>query len=537
MINLKARPCDEAAIAATHGTIDCGRRQKRWVLTASVLASTMAFVDESVVNVALPRIQIDLGTTLMAMQWVVNAYTLCLSALLLIGGAAGDLAGRRRMFLVGVAIFGVASLGCGLAPNALSLIAARAIQGFGAALLIPCSLAIIGAAFDEKERGAAIGIWSGASAIAAGIGPLLGGWLIDHTSWRTIFLINPLLAIVALWIGLRRLPESSDPEAPPGLDWRGALLVFAGLGALVYGLIEAATLGWRHPLVLGSIIAGGMLLVAFVFEERRSRRPMMPLELFSSATFSGINLLTLLLYGALGGAFFFVPFLLIQVHGFSATATGAAFLPFTLILGALSRWSGGLVDRVGARGPLIIGPGIVALGFGLLALASASPHYWAVLAPMVVLGLGMAVTVAPLTTTVINAVPTRQTGVASGINNAVASVASLLMIAVLGTVALSALDKSLDRHLVSVQATPEMRAVVDSARGGFVLPTMPSQLQPEEREVATTVIASAFVDSIRLVMLIAGALALVSALSAAFTIRANVPERAISSISGASDRR
>ena len=527
MINPKSRPCDEAAIAATHGSVDCGRRQKRWVLTAAVLASTMAFIDESVVNVALPRMQTDLHTTLGAMQWVVNAYTLCLSALLLIGGAAGDLVGRRRMFLLGTGVFALASLGCGVAASALTLIAWRAVQGVGAALLIPCSLAIIGAAFSERERGAAIGLWSGASAIAAGLGPVLGGWLIDHASWRTIFLINPLLAVAALWIAARQLPESRDPEAPAGLDWRGALLVFAGLGALVYGLIEAATLGWRHPLVLSSILAGTVLLIAFVFEERRSHQPMMPLVLFNSATFSGINLVTLLLYGALSGAFFFVPFLLIQAHGFSATATGAAFLPFTLILGVLSRWSGGLADRFGARRPLIIGPSIVALGFALLAFASASPRYGALLAPMVVLGLGMAVTVAPLTTTVINAVPARQTGVASGINNAVASVAGLLMIAVLGTVALSALNRSLDRQLVSAQALPEVTAVVNSARGGFVIPTMPQQLSQEERDLAIHLVASAFVDSIRLVMLIAGALAILSALSAAFTIRANEPERDI----------
>src|SRR6185295_4030108 len=206
-------------------------------------------------------------------------------------------------------------------------------------------------------------------AIAAGLGPILGGWLVDHASWRAIFLINPVLALLAVWIGLRHLPESRDPQAGSHLDWRGAVLVFAGLGALVYGLIEAASLGWHSAVVLGSIAAGLLVLVAFVFEERRSPAPMMPLELFRSSTFSGVNLLTLLLYGALGGAFFFVPYLLIQVHGYSATATGAMFLPFAVILGALSRWSGGLVDRTGARAPLIIGPGIVALGFVLLALA------------------------------------------------------------------------------------------------------------------------------------------------------------------------
>ncbi len=519
MINPKARPCDEALIRSTRGASDCARQQKRWVLTASVLASTMAFVDESVVSVALPRMQTDLGTSLAAMQWVVNAYTLCMSALLLIGGAAGDQLGRRRMFLIGVVIFAVASLGCGFAPNASVLILSRAIQGVGAALLIPCSLAIIGATFEEKERGAAIGIWSGASAIAAGLGPLLGGWLVDHSSWRAIFLINPVLAMLAVWIGLRHLPESRDPQAGSQLDWRGAALVFAGLGALVYGLIEAAALGWRSPVVLGSSIAGVLLLVVFVFEERRSRTPMMPLELFHSSTFSGVNLLTLLLYGALGGAFFFVPFLLIQVHGYSATATGAMFLPFSLILGMLSRWSGGLADRTSARAPLIIGPSVVALGFVLLALATRNQHYWVLLAPMTVLGFGMAITVAPLTTTVVNSVPSRQTGVASGINNAVASVASLLMIAVLGTVALGVLNKSLDQGLADARPSSDVRVVVDQARGGFVIPTLPRHLAASQRQLAAEIITDSFVGSIRLVMLIAAGLSLAAALSAALTIR------------------
>src|SRR5262245_31877443 len=519
MVNPKARPCGEAIIRSTSGRLDCARHQKRWVLTASVLASTMAFVDESVVSVALPRMQTDLGTSLAAMQWVVNAYTLCMSALLLIGGAAGDQLGRRRMFFIGVAIFAVASLGCGLASNANVLIAARAVQGVGAAFLIPCSLAIIGSAFDENERGAAIGIWSGASALAAGLGPLLGGWLVDHTSWRAIFLINPLLAVLALWIGLRYLPESRDPTAGSHLDWRGAFLVFCGLGLLVYGLIEAAVVGWHSPAVLGSIAAGVLLLVSFVFAERHSPAPMMPLDLFRSSTFSGVNLLTLLLYGALGGAFFFVPFLLIQVHGFSATATGAVFLPFTLILGVLSRWSGGLVDRVGARAPLIIGPVVVALGFVLLAVATRDERYWALLAPMVVLGLGMAITVAPLTTTVVNAVPARQTGVASGMNNAVASVASLLMIAILGTVSLGALNKALDRRLTDARSTPDVKIIVDQARCGFVIPTMPRHFSEAKRRVTREIITGSFVDSIRLVMLIAAGLSLASALSAALTLQ------------------
>jgi EmrB/QacA subfamily drug resistance transporter len=405
------------------------------VLAAAVLGSTMAFVDESVVTVALPKIEADLGTTLAAMQWVINAYTLCMSALLLIGGAAADRFGRRLLFLIGLGTFTLASIACGAAPGIAALIVARAVQGVGAALLIPCSLAIIGAAFDPQERGAAIGIWSGASALAAGAGPLLGGWLVDHLSWRAIFLINPLIAIPTMWIAVLRLPESGDPSARAGLDWRGAALAFSGLAGVVYGLIAAASLGWRDMTVVGALTAGALLLSGFALQERRSPAPMVPLQLFGSASFSGVNLLTLFLYGALGGAFFLLPFLLIQAHEFSATAAGAVYLPFTLVLGVLSRWSGGLVDRFGARWPLIIGPVIAAAGFALLALASAELRYWVYLGPMIVLGFGMAITVAPLTTTVVNSVPERETGIASGINNVVAAVASLLVIAVLGTLA------------------------------------------------------------------------------------------------------
>ena len=517
MSNLKARPCDEVAIRSSRGEPACARRQQRWVLAAAVLGSTMAFVDESVVNVALPRIESDLGTTLAAMQWVVNAYTLCLSALLLIGGAAADQLGRRLIFLIGVSVFTVASVGCGLAPNAGVLIVARAIQGAGAALLIPCSLALIGAAFGEKERGAAIGVWSGASAIAAGVAPLLGGWLVDDWSWRAIFLINPLLSIPTVWIAIGHVPESRDPHAQGALDWRGALLAFGGLGSLVYGLIDASDLGWGNSTVIASLSAGALLLVVFVLAERSSRSPMMPLELFRSASFAGVNLLTLLLYGGLGAAFFFLPFLLIQGYGHSATAAGAVYLPFTLVLGLLSRWSGGLVDRAGARWPLIIGPTITALGFGLLAIVPG--QYWILLLPMTVLGFGLAITVAPLTTTVINAVAEHQTGVASGINNAVESVASLLLIAVLGTVALGAFNRSLDRHLADAAAVPEVRLAVNGARGGFVIPAMPANIPSGERELARSMIADSLVATLRLSMLIAAALALCGALSVAVMIR------------------
>lgn len=516
MNNPQALPCGSGAIRSSPSVPGCVR-QRSWVLAAAVLGSTLAFVDQSVVNVALPAIEGNLRTSLVAMQWVVNGYTLCMSALLLLGGAAADQFGRRRMFVVGVSIFAAASIGCGSAPNVETLIVARAVQGTGAALLIPCSLALIGAAFDEGDRGVAIGIWAGASAIAAGVAPLLGGWLVDHWSWRVIFLINPLVAVPTLWITLRRVPESRNPDAPPGVDWRGAALAVAGLGSLVYGLITSSTLGWSNALVIGSLSVGVILLFTFVIAERAESAPMMPLELFRSRRFSGVNLLTLLLYGALGAAFFFLPFLLIQARGYSATAAGAAYLPFTLLVGVLSRWSGRLGDKLGAKWPLIVGSALAAVGFALL--GSGQGSYGVTLAAMTVLGLGMGIAVAPLTTTVINAVPPDRTGVASGINNAVASVGGLLVIAVLGSVALGVFGHSLDRALVSVHASAAVRATVDSARGGLVVPAIPAGVSGQAREEAHAIITAALASTVRLAVWIAALLALAAALTAALTIR------------------
>ena len=492
--------------------------RERYVLAATVLGSSIAFIDGSVVNVALPRMESDLHTSLAAMTWVSNAYTLCLSSLVLVGGAAADQLGRRRIFVLGLTLFALASVGCGLAPNVDTLILARAVQGVGAALLIPCSLAIIGATFDQEARATAIGIWSGASAIAAGAGPLLGGVLVDHLSWRAIFLINPVLAVPTVWIALRHMAESWDRESPHGLDWRGALLVLGGLGLLVYGLIEAAAQGWRSQVVGGSLAAAVALLIAFLIVEQRSKAPMMPLNLFRSRLFRGINLQTLLLYGGLSGTMFFLPFLLIQVHGYSATAAGAAFLPFTLILGLLSGWAGRLGHRLGARLPLTVGPTVVAAGFVLLALLGGEPAYArGFLLPITVCGLGMALTVAPLTTTVLNSVAQHRSGTASGINNAVTQVASLLCIAILGTISVTTLDARLAQGARVRAAPAAVQRLVGQARGGLVMPEMRTA-PASERAAARNIIQAAFFASIRKVMLISAALALLSALVAAVTL-------------------
>jgi EmrB/QacA subfamily drug resistance transporter len=520
VINPKARPCDEATIRSTQIAPDCVALARPWVLVVTILASTMAYIDESVVNVALPAIERDLGTSVAVIQWLVNAYTLSLSAFLLIGGAAGDQFGRRRIFVIGTGIFAAASLWCGVSPTTSQLILARAAQGVGAALLIPCSLAIIGASFEEAERGRAIGTWAGFSAIAAAIGPLLGGFIVDHSSWRLIFLINPVIALPTILLAMRRLTESRDPEAASSLDWRGAILAFAALGGVVFGLIAWPDLGWYDPIVITSLVLGSVLLIAFAWVEGKSPAPMMPLGLFRSRTFTGVNLLTLLLYAALGGAFFFLPFDLIQVHGYSATLAGTVFLPFTIIMAGLSRWSGGLLDRYGARPPLIVGPTIAAVGFALLGSVGVGGPYWATfLPPIVVLGLGMAVTVAPLTTSVINAVPARQAGVASGINNAVASLANLLAVAGLGAIALTAFNHALDHDIATQPMCDAVRQILETARGKFVIDAGLAMLQGEERAFAESLIKQSLAESIRLVMWLAAAVALLGAACAAFTIR------------------
>jgi EmrB/QacA subfamily drug resistance transporter len=481
---------------------------------ATILGSSMAFVDSTAVNVALPALQTSLHATVVDVQWVVESYGLFLGALILVGGSLGDLLGRRRMFVLGVVVFALASAACAGASSIRQLVMARSIQGVGAAFLVPGSLAIISASFDEKTRGRAIGTWSGFTAITAAIGPVLGGWLIEHASWRWVFFINLPLAAAVVAISLWRIPESRNVSAGR-IDWLGALLVAVGLGGLVYGLIESVRLGWSHPLVLWSLIVGAVCLVTFVFVEATAASPMVPLKLFASRSFSGANLLTLLLYAATGIFFFLFSLNLVQVQGYSATATGAAALPLILLLFLLSRWSGGLVTRYGPRLPLITGPLIVAAGFVLCALPSIGGSYWKTFFPaIVVLGFGMAVTVAPLTTVVMNSVAQDRVGTASGINNAVARIAGVLAIAALGIVMVTAFRSRLNPSLANLALSPSTLHEIQADEIKLAAIHLPDNLNAGTKAVIRESISQSFVFGFRLVMLICAGLAAASAAGA-----------------------
>lgn len=517
-------PCDEAVILSRKSSAPCAKGQERWVLAATILASSMAFIDGTVVNVALPSLQQSLQATAIGVQWVVEAYSLFLSALLLVGGSLGDHYGRRRIFLIGVSIFALASAWCGIAPDINQLIIARAVQGVGGALLVPGSLAIISASFSEEKRGKAIGTWSGFSAITTAIGPVLGGWLVEHVSWRAVFYLNLPIAAAVVLISLWHVPESRDRETTGRIDMKGALLATIGLGGVVYGLIESSRAGFFEWRVLAAIAIGLLSLAGFVLVETRVKSPMLPLKLFRSRNFSGTNILTLLLYFALSGAMFFLTLNLIQVQGFPPTAAGAALLPFVLIMFALSRWSGGLIARFGPRLPLLIGPTIAAAGLALFAIPGTGAGYWSGFFPgVVVLGLGMAISVAPLTTTIMSSVPQSQAGVASGINNAVSRTAGLMAIAVLGVVMLQVFSRGLEQRLAAINISDQTRNAIYQQRiklggidvdegvappSGRMADNAASLTQPIEQAIKDS-----FVSAFRTIMLIAAALALASTFS------------------------
>ncbi|MBW8848400.1 MAG: MFS transporter, partial [Burkholderiales bacterium] len=513
-------PCDKAAIRHGPPASPCSPATQRWVLTTAILGSSMSFIDGTVVNVALPAIQNELHATLHQVQWVVESYALLLAALLLLGGALGDRYGRRRVFLLGVAIFGAASVLCALSRNVNALIAARALQGVGAALLVPGSLALISASFGERERGQAIGTWAGFSGITAAVGPVIGGWLIDHYSWTWAFLVNAPLAALVAAMAMLRVPESRDPRATGRLDWPGAALVTVGLGGIVFAFIEGPARQWASPAVAAALAIGVVAMAAFAWTEwrveRKGAQPMMPLQFFRDPIFAGANGLTLLVYAALGGGLFFVPLALIQVHGLSAAAAGAALLPFILIMFVLSRWAGGLADRVGPRKPLAIGPVIAGAGFAALALPSTEASYWTGFLPgIVVLGVGMSVTVAPLTTAVMNAAGADAAGIASGINNAVSRAAGVLAVAALGALMAWAFGAALEGQLNHHGVPAAVASLVLEQQGRLAAIELPRDMDAATRAAAQSAIHEAFISGYRWVMWASAALCVLGAAVAA----------------------
>jgi len=424
-------PCDGAPAPGKCAAA----KHPRLILATCILASSLAFIDGSVLNVALPAIARSYGATTAEMQWVINAFTLPLTALLLLGGAAGDLYGRRRLMLFGIALFTIASVLCAAAPSLALFLAARALQGLGAAMLMPNSLAILSASFAGQARGRAVGTWAAAGAVSGAFAPMLGGWLVDTASWPFIFLLNVPIALAAVALGHRFVPESENEDRPPP-DWAGAMLATFGLGALTWGLTIWSA-GDRLDAAAAALAAGILLILAFLaVERRRGSHAMVPLALFGSRPFVGLTLFTFLLYGALGGLMLLLPFTLIEARGYSAVAAGAALLPLPIVIALGSPLMGKLAARFGPRWPLTLGPLLVAGGFALaLRIVVGDAGYWTgVLPSILMVSAGMAIAVAPLTTAVLGSVDEGHVGTASGLNSAVARGGGLIATALLGIV-------------------------------------------------------------------------------------------------------
>lgn len=497
------QPCDEARAEIRGTVILCPRRDKPWVLATAILGSSLVFIESSVVNLALPAMQSGLGATSAGVQWVVNAYLLVLSAFMLTGGSLGDRYGLRRIFMTGTAIFGAAVLGCAFAHSLVVLTIARVAQGFGGALLVPTSLALIARHFNEGERGRAIGTWAGASALTTALGPVIGGWLVDRWGWPAVFLLMAPFAALTLAIAWWRVP-ASPASAKTRLDYAGALLLAASLGVLIFALVNQGA--WPRRTYL--FVTAALLGIAFLWHERRYEAPMLPPALFRSHTFAGANLITLLLYFALGGALYFLPFDLIQVQGYSAFEAGAAFLPFTLILGFGSMFAGGLLRRIGARTLLTSGPLLAAAGFAALAIPGTHASYFGGFLPgIATLSIGMTISVAPLTTVVMDSVANDRAGVASGVNNTAARLAGVLAVAVLTSVAVGYFSSTLAEQLHGRGVPAELVRQLSAHASKLAGLAAPAGTPAPITAAVTKAVADSYVGAFRLLVLVCAVLA------------------------------
>lgn len=524
MIVASRTPSDATVMAGAPETPGCASHAKRWVLAAAILGSSLAFVEASVLNVALPAIQQALGASVGEMQWIASGYTVLLAALTLAGGAAGDRFGRRRVFQLGALGLGLASIGAAAAPDATALIVARGAQGFAAALLVPNSLALLSGAFPRAERGRAIGTWSAATSMVGAVSPLVGGWFVDALSWRLAFVAFLPLVAVTLAIGAWRVPDPPVMRRAAPVDWVGAALATIGLVGLVGGLIALGGSGGAAPWI--ALATGTAGLVGFARWEARTAAPMVPPALFASRAFSGANVLTVLVYGGVTGVFFLLPFNLVEVQGYSSTATGAAFLPFALALAVLSRRAGALADRVGTRPLLVAGPLLTAAGLAAFAIPGIGGPYWATfLAPMTLTGIGMALTAAPLTTGVLAAVPPAAAGVASGVNNAAARVGTLLAVAVVGVLALTLYTTALHRRLADAAVPPDTARVLVAERRNLADTTLPPWVPSTERERLAALVGAAFVDGFRRAVLWCALVTLLGGVTGLLTLGALQTDR------------
>lgn len=510
---------EDAVIKSAAGSPGVSKTAGRWVLLVTILGSGMAFIDSTAMNVVLPVLQIELDATIPQMQWIIEAYALFMSSLMLFGGTLGDKFGRKRIFALGVILFTGASVWCGLSTSTPQLIVARAFQGVGGALLVPGSLAIINISFTESERGRAIGTWSAFTAITTALGPILGGWLAENVSWRLVFFINLPISIVVLTSLLCRIPESRMNNGEGKLDIPGSFLAIMSLGCVVFALIESGNSGFGHPKVIIPFVAGGLALVSFLWYEARTPSPMMPLGLFKSKTFSGANFISALFWAAWVGGVFFIPFNLIQLQGYSAAGVGIAFMPLVLALFLFSRWAGGLVINYGAKPPMIIGTLLAGAGFLLFTLPGIGGSYWTTFFPaIVVLGMGMAITISPLTTAVMSSIDLEHSGIASGINNTVGRIAGLLSIAILGVFALSGFNKNLDKELRMLNLSAETIQVIDSQRIKLADIDIPESLPETTKKEIRAAISDSFLWTFRRMMKISAGLMFLGALTAWFTI-------------------
>ncbi len=507
------QPCDRGRMLCDGTPVPCPQRDKPWVLFVAILGSSMAFIEGSVVNLALPSLQTHFAIASTQLQWVVNAYLLVLGSFMLIGGAAGDRFGVRRVFVLGTVVFGVGSLLAAQAPELSWLLAARLVQGLGGALLVPSSLALISTHFSAHERGRAIGAWASASALTTALGPLIGGWLVDRYAWPAVFYIVPPVALLTVFLSLWRVPRSVTVDGR--VDYAGGLLLALACGAFIYALVVDAGVATRAAIFALALAAA----VLFVWREHRVKAPMLPLELFRSRAFSGSNAMTLLLYGALSGALFFLPFNLIQVQGFSALEAGAAFLPFTLLLGFGSRFAGSLLGSVSPRTLLSSGAFVAGLGFVALALPGRDAAYFSGFFPGIALiGVGMTASVAPLTTVVMNAVSDAQAGVASGVNNTAARLAGVFAVAAMSVLAVSVFSAALESRLDALALAPD--------RVGALLADADklAELAPANGDAdILAAIDAAFVTAFRSVTVLCGVLAMCGSAIAWFSLRATAP--------------